>query len=156
MCFVCALKRSSNATFVTFCDNIKIVRLMPQDIANKIIRMAAAGATQGAIAKRYGVHRHSVRNILRRHALWHHASSPDHRPAPAPAQERFIRTAHLSYEFIVLKTLPSSGKPSSRTGTPFFVRGCNASSVLCGVAAKPWWRLPAATTATDVFLIYLL
>ena len=69
MCFVCALKRNNNTTFVIFCDEIKIVRLIPQDIAKQIIGMAAAGATQGAIAARYGVHRHSVRNILRLHAL---------------------------------------------------------------------------------------
>ena len=98
ICFVCTLKRNNNTTFVIFCDNIKMVRLIPQDIANQIIGMAAAGATQGAIAARYGVHRNSVRNILRRHAL---TGNTRHRPitgrprVTTPAQDRYIRTAHL-------------------------------------------------------------
>ena len=98
MCFVCTLKRNNNTTFVIFCDNIKMVRLIPQDIANQIIGMAALGATQDAIAARYGVHRNSVRNILRRHAL---TGNTRHRPitgrprVTTPAQDRYIRTAHL-------------------------------------------------------------
>ncbi len=93
MCFVCALKRNNNTTFVIFCDINNLIRLIPPDIANQIIGMAAAGATQGAIAARYGVHRHSVRNILRRHAL---TGTTRHRPitgrprVTTPAQDRFL------------------------------------------------------------------
>ena len=102
VCFLCALKQNNKTTFVLFCDNIKIVGLIPQDIAKKIIRMAAAGATQGAKAARDGVHRgtrHSVRNILRRHAL---TGTTRHRPitgrprVTTSAQDRFIRTSHLT------------------------------------------------------------
>ena len=76
----------------------KMVRLIPIDIANQIIGMAAAGMQHQAIAARYGVHRNSIRNIVRRHQR---AGDVRHRPitgrprVTTPAQDRYIRTVHL-------------------------------------------------------------
>ena len=81
-----------------------MVRLIPRDVANQIVGMAAASMQYQAIAARYGVHRNSIRNILRRHQR---TGDVRHRPVTGrprvttPAQDHFIRTVHLRLRIII-------------------------------------------------------
>ena len=99
---LCASKQSNDICFARVKVSLplisKMVRLIPRDVANQIVGMAAAGLQHQAIAARYGVHRNSIRNILRRHKRTgdvRHRQVTGRPRVTTPAQDRYIRTIHL-------------------------------------------------------------